>query len=165
MSKRVQAMTLAAIVLAGVGFWIWSHASQEERAIRARLTDLAREFNAGTTDGIGTVARVARISQFFTSDVVVELGKGSPPIDGRETLMGMAARLQPRTAAFVIELNDVNVSLRDSTRAEVILTLLIRRRSVVSGEESLDAREFAVEVRHSEGDWRINRVSAIDTFR
>ena len=29
-----------------------------------------------------------------------ELGQGSPPIQGRETLMGMATRLQPRTAAF-----------------------------------------------------------------
>ena len=164
MSGRAGAVTLAAVLLCGAGFWTWRNTGpQETRDIRRRLNDLAQEFNAGTTEANGTAGR--RLSQFFTTDVVVELGKASPPIEGRDTLMGMAARLQPRTAAFVVELNDVQVALQDGVRAEVTLTLMIRRRSLTSGEESLDAREFSVEVLKSNGDWRISRVAAIHTFR
>ena len=45
-------------------------------------------------------ARSAQLGTFFTEDVDVELGSGAAPIHGRATIIGMAARLQPRTAAF-----------------------------------------------------------------
>jgi hypothetical protein len=165
MSRRTQAGLLAAVALAALGLWIWRNAATPaERDIRRRLDEFTREFNASTTDGLGTVARAGRIGQFFTPDVVVELGQGSPPIHGRETLMGMSARLQARTAAFVLELSDVSVDIHDATRADVTFTAVIRRRSG-AGEESLDAREFAAELRHVEGNWRVARLVAIDTLR
>ena len=165
MTRRAQAVTGAAVLLCIAGWWMWrSGGSPPEREIRQRLHSLAGEFNGAATDGLGTVARAARIGQFFTPDVVVELGQGSPPIHGRDTVIGMTARLQPRTAAFVVKLEDVSVELLDSTRAEATMTLVIRRRSVASGEESLDAREFSAELRH-DGVWRIGRVVAIDTLR
>ena len=49
---------------------------------------------------------------------MVELGQGSPPIQGRETLLGMVSRLQPpRTSAFVLEMDDVNVEFTDPATA------------------------------------------------
>jgi hypothetical protein len=166
MSKRAQAGVVAIVVVGLATFWIWrAFGTPAEREIRQRLHGLAAEFNEATTDGLGTVARAARIGQFFTPDVVVELGQGSPPIHGRETLMGMAARLQPRTAAFEVELSDLNVALHGDDRAEVALTMVIRRRSMTSGDESLDAREFSTELQRLDGDWRISRVVAIDTLR
>ena len=166
MNRRawVGAIALAVVVIAAYLTWR-ALGTPEEREIKSRLQELAAEFNASTTDGLGTVARAARIGQLFTPDVVVELGQGSPPIHGRETLIGMAARLQPRTAAFVVELKDINVQLLDANRAEAALTLVIRRRSIGSGEESLDAREFSSELRKDEGTWRLGRVVAIDTLR
>lgn len=166
MTRRawIGAISLAVAVIAGYLTWR-AVGSPEEREIRSRLQELAAEFNASTTDGLGTVARAARIGQFFTSDVVVELGQGSPPIHGRDTLIGMAARLQPRTAAFVVELQDITVQLLDANRAEAALTLVIRRRGIGSGEESLDAREFSSDLRKDEGTWRLERVVAIDTLR
>lgn len=166
MNRRawVGAIALAVAVIAAYLTWR-ALGTPEEREIKSRLQELAAEFNASTTDGLGTVARAARIGQLFTPDVVVELGQGSPPIHGRETLIGMVARLQPRTAAFVVELKDINVQLLDANRAEAALTLVIRRRSIGSGEESLDAREFSSELRKDEGAWRLGRVVAIDTLR
>ena len=127
--------------------------------------NFATEFNSSTTDGLGLIARAAHIGESFTPDVVIELGQGSPPIHGREILMGMASRLQPRTAAFLLELDDVNVELRDPDHADVTFTALIRRRSVGSGEESIDAREFAAEVVRADRRWRVSRVVAVDTLR
>jgi hypothetical protein len=166
MTRRAQAGLIVLVAVAAVGSWIWhTYASPEERAVRGRLDALAAEFNAATTDGLGTAIRAARLGQYFTEKVVVELGQGSPPIHGRETLVGMAARLQPRTAAFVLELDDVTIQLVDAARADVALTVVIRRRSMASGEESLDAREFSAEMQKDGGEWRISRVVAVDTLR
>jgi len=165
MTSRAQAALLVVVIAAAGGLWLWrDSATPEERAIRDRFERFAAEFNAGTTDGLGTMARAARIGEYFTEDVVVELGQGSPPIHGRETLIGMSTRLQPRTAAFVLEFSDVTVDLLDAAHTEVTFTLVIRRRSE-SGAESLDAREFAVDMRKAGGDWRVSRAIAIDTLR
>lgn len=165
MTRRVQAGLIGAIVLAGA-VWMWrSAASPDERQVRRRLEEVAAELNAGATGDFDAVTRAGRIGQFFTPEVVVELGQGSPPIHGRDTLIGMAMRLQPRTAAFDLELTDINVELLEGGRAESTFTAVIRRRSVVSGEESLDAREFSAELEKLDGEWRIARVIAIDTLR
>ena len=166
MSRRAQFGVLAAIAVAGAALWVWSNASSiEEREIRRQFADFTADFNAGSSDGLDAVIRAARIGQFFTEDVVVELGQGSPAIHGRDTLVGMAARLQPRTAAFVLELTDLTADVHDGGRAEVTFTAVIRRRSVGSGEESLDAREFSADMRHVGGQWRVSRLVAIDTLR
>jgi hypothetical protein len=163
MARRTQLTALAVVAAAGV-IWLWQgRASPQEKQIRRRVADFTAEFNSATPDGLGIAARAARLGQFFTSDAVVELGRGSTAIHGRDTLMGMAARLQPRTADVTLELTDVNVEIVDEARAEITLTVVTRRRG--AGEESLDAREFVAEMQYIDGDWRASRVAAVDTFR
>ncbi len=165
MSTRAQRGLLAALVLTAAGFLVFRYAgSTEEREIRRSFNEFTDDFNA-SANGLGAVARAARLATYFTPDVVVELGDGSPPIHGRETLIGMAARLQPRTAAFVLELDDVNVELVDEAHANVVLTAVIRQNRPDSRDGSIDAREFAADVRKSDGQWRISRVVAVDTLR
>jgi hypothetical protein len=65
----------------------------------------------------------------------------------------------------VLELDDVTVEVRDPEHVDVTFTALIRRRSVGSDEESIDAREFAAEVVHADRRWRVSRVVAVDTLR
>jgi hypothetical protein len=77
----------------------------------------------------------------------------------------MAARLQPRTAAFVVELKDVNVDVGEGDVAEVNLTAVFRRRSMATGEESIDAREFSIGMVKTSGEWLVNRVTAVDTLK
>ena len=142
-----------------------SRTTSDERAIDARLEALRSEVNASTKDGLGTAARAAEIGSYFTDDAVVDLGGGAPPINGRETVMGMVARLQPRTAAFRMDLDDVSVEMvpgRDA--ADVLLTASFVRRSISTGEESLDAREYALVMAKSGGTWRIARMTAIGTL-
>jgi hypothetical protein len=156
---------IVALVAAAGALWWWSAGSSDERQVRRLFADFADELNAGTTGGFGTLTHIARLSEFFHPDIVVELGQGSPPIQGRETLLGMVSRLQPRTSAFVLEMDDINVEFTDQDHGEVTFTALIRRRSADSGEESIDAREFAADVVRSGGRWQVSRVVAIDTLR
>jgi len=167
LTRRYAIRTVVVLSLAAVGYLAWrSRQSDDERAIRARLEALRTEINTSTTDGLGTIAHAAQIGTYFTEDTTIELGDGASPIDGRDTLMGMAARLQPRTAAFRLELDDINVELVPGAgAADVLLTASFVRRSLSTGEESRDAREFSLVCRKNAGTWRIARVTAIDTLR
>lgn len=166
MARRAIAAVVV-IVLAGAGYLVWHRwYAGDEREIRSALASLATEFNASTTDGLGTVARAAQLGSYFSDDVVVDLGPGSGPIEGRLTLIGMAERLQPRTAAFRVVLDDVGIQMADGNlAADVTLTVSFIRRSITTGEESIDAREFALAMQKSDGRWRIARATAVDTFR
>lgn len=167
MTARHAVRSVVIVALGVLAFFAWrSRITDDERAIRGRLEALRNEINARTTDGLGTVARAAQIGSYFTDDVVIELGEGAPPIRGRETLIGMATRLQPRTAAFRLDLDDVNVDLVPGGQAsDVLLTASFVRRSLSTGEESRDAREFALVCEKNAGTWRISRIAAIDTLR
>ena len=157
--------SVVVLLLAGAMAW-WSRVTPDERAINARLEALRNEVNSSTKDGLGTAARAAQIGTYFTDDAVVELGRGSPAISGRDTLMGMVARLQPRTAAFRMDLDDVSVDfLPGGDAADVMLTASFVRRSMTTGEESLDAREYALVMTKAGGLWQIARITAIDTLR
>ena len=114
----------------------------------------------------GPEARGAQLGAFFTEDVDVELGQGAAPIHGRETIIGMAERLQPRTAAFRLKFEDVTVAMAPGGEAaDVHLTAEFIRRSITTGEESLDAREFTLGMRRVGGEWQIARVTAVDTLK
>jgi hypothetical protein len=165
MSQRTLGALVIAIAVAAGAYWWWNAGSSDERQVRRLFQDFTAELNAGTTSGFGTLAHIARLAEFFSPDVVVEFGQGSPPIQGRETILGMVGRLQPRTSAFVLEMDDVNVEFTAPDRGEVTFTAVIRRRSFESGEESIDAREFSGEVARLDGRWRVTRVVAIDTLR
>lgn len=155
----------AVVVCAGAWAWIEFRPGPEAR-IERRLQALAAEFNESTTDGLGTVARAARIGSYFTDDVVVDLGRGSPPIHGRETLIGMTARLQPRTAALRLDLLDITVVLRSDDRADVSLTATFGRSAIgVESAESVDARELAITMIETGGEWRVSHVRVVDAFR
>jgi hypothetical protein len=157
---------VAIAVVVAIALLGWRFRPSDERTIRDRLDRLAADFNASTTDGLGTVAHAAQLGSYFTEDIVVDLGPGTAPIAGRDTLIGMAARLQPRTASFRVELADVNVAVSaDRAHADVNLTASFIRRSITTGEQSIDAREFAVDMRKTGREWNIARVASVDTLR
>jgi hypothetical protein len=49
--------------------------------------------------------------------------------------------------------------------ADVLLTASFVRRTISTGDESRDAREFALVLAKADGIWRISRITAIDTLR
>ena len=162
MNRRT--LTLGAGAICALGAWGWfAWPPSTEARIERRLRQFASEFNESTADGLGTVARAARIGSYFTEDVVVDVGRGTPPIQGRETLIGMAARLQPRTAAFRLELLDITVTPRNDSLAEVSLTAAFGRSA--PGTDETDARELAITMVEPGGEWRMSHVRLVEAFR
>jgi hypothetical protein len=161
---RVAALAALAVMLA-VGAWYYVTPTDPSAVIRQRLNALADDINKSTRDGRGPEARALELASYLTDDVELDFGPGSPPIQGRATVIGMAGRLQPRTAAFTLRFQDMNVALApDGQTADVHLTAEFIRRSITTGEESLDAREFTIAMRHV-GDWKISKVVAIQTLK
>lgn len=166
MSSRAAARLAAglAVLAAAVVAWrMWP--GGEEQAVRGRLERLAREFNSSVSDGLGAVAHAAELGTFFTEDVVITLGQGSTPIVGRQTLIGMATRLQPRTATFEVAFEDVTIRRLADGEADVALTATFTRRGQTSEDQSLDAREFELSMRKVGGEWLIARAATVETIK
>jgi hypothetical protein len=166
LTRRLAVPAAVLAVLIGAGVFAWStRETSDEREIRSRLDALRNEVNTSTKDGMCVALHAAQIGSYFTEDSVVELGEGAAPIKGRETLVGMVARLQPRTAAFRLDLDDVSIEMVPGDAADVLLTASFARRNISTGEESLDAREYALVMTKADNTWRIARITAIDTLR
>jgi SnoaL-like protein len=162
--QRIAAIVLAVVGLA-IGAWFLLSPDDEGAAVRTRLQALADMVNRSTVDGLGPEARGAQLGAFFTEDVDVDLGKSAAPIHGRDTVIGMADRLQPRTSAFQLKFEDVGVAMvPGGETANVHLTAEFIRRSITTGEQTLDAREFTIGMRRVGGQWQIARVTAVDTL-
>jgi hypothetical protein len=160
---RVERAAVAAILCLTVSA-CWSR--DERAAIRQRLDAFVDAVNKGGGSGLAGVATHAiGLANFFTNDVVITLGDGSAPIRGRDMLISMAMRLQPRTAEYTLDFEDVNVQLAsDEQSAEVDLTAEFIRREP-GARQSMDAREFKLQMRRDDGEWRIASVEAIQTLK
>jgi hypothetical protein len=163
---RQIALIVAVVVALAAGVWFFYAPADTASAVKERLESLSEMVNRSTVDGLGPEARAAQLGAFFTEDVDVDLGQGTAPIRGRDTVIGMAERLQPRTAAFRLKFEDVSVVMSpDGNNADVHLTAEFIRRSITTGEESLDAREFMLVMRRVAADWQIAKVTAIQTLK
>jgi hypothetical protein len=164
MPRRTSLLVVIAVVVAGVA--AWRHfVPNDVSDVHRRLDAFAAEFNKSTADTLATVAHAARIGTYFTDDVVVELGEGAPPIRGRQTLIAMATRLQPRTSAFSLELVDQNVTISTPSTADVSVTAAFRRRGRASGEDAVEARELALKMVKVGGEWLVREVKSVDAFK
>ena len=158
---RIRAVLICLVLVGGMGLWWWTTSpSRVEREVRRFSRDCVTELNA-----VPARASAARLAHCLTTDVVIEFGRGSPPIQGQNTLLSMVERLQRRIAAFLIRIDDMSVEIVDSTRVHVTFTVSIVGRSGEFGERSFDAREFAAEIRQTTDGWRMSRLTAVEIFR
>ena len=154
------------VVAAIAGAWFLYARSDPQRPIKARLQSLSELVNRNAVDGLGAASSAVQLGAFLTEDVDVELGRGATPIRGRDTVIGMAARLQTRTAAFRLRFEDMSVDLAaDGQTANVHLTAEFIGKNVNGGGESLDAREFTIGMRLVGDNWQIAKVTAVDTLK
>lgn len=161
---RSQAWIAGLLAVAALAWLFWPEG--DERAIRRRLGELVEEANATAGEGLALVTRAAALGTYFSEDAVVDFGQGSAPISGRETLVGMATRFQPSTTSHAIGLQDVTVAKRQGAPiADVALTVTITGPDARTGEPTMDAREFRLEMRKDGGEWLIARATAIDTLK
>jgi uncharacterized protein (TIGR02246 family) len=146
-----------AVVVATAAMFAWrSVFPSDERQIRRQLTRVADEVNE-QREGLSVVAQAADVASAFADDVVIDLGQGTP-IRGRDTLMGIVARLQPRARRYEMRIRDMDVRVDDPASATVDLS------ATTSGENGLDAREFKLQMVKRDGRWLIARVTPVQVL-
>lgn len=148
---RVMGVVAIGLAVAVLAWFVWSRS--DERQIRRQLTGVADRINE-RSEGLSAVAKAASIGSALADDVVVDLGEGAP-IRGRETLMAIVARVQPRTSRYEVTIRDMNVRVVDAQSASVDLSV------TTSGENGMDAREFQVGMVKRDGAWLIARVTPV----
>lgn len=151
----------AALVALAFGACAWG----EEAAIRRRLNGFVEQANRPPAEGLALASHAASMGDYFTDGVTVDLGPGTTRIEGRDMLIGMVARLQPRTAAYQLRLDDTDIRVaEDGLTAGVAVTISIIPRNPAPGEGP-DPREFALNMEKTAGTWRIARVTAVQLLR
>jgi hypothetical protein len=153
---ELRIVAIAVVVAAAVMFAWRSVFPSDERQIRRQLAHVAEEVNE-QRQGLSAIAQAADVASAFADDVVIDLGPGTP-IRGRETLMGIVARLQPRTSRYEVRIRDMDVRVNDHTSAAVDLS------ATTSGENGLDAREFKLQMVKRDGKWLIARVTPVQVL-
>jgi ketosteroid isomerase-like protein len=138
---------LAAIV---AGFYYLD----DRREIRHQLYELAEiASTTGAETDVDRLARAARISSFFTDDVVVRRSEdNSAFVGGRR---GIAAAAIPTADHQVIRVSieHVNVTLADDSHARADMTVVVSLNS--PDAESVDLRKVTATMRKEKGEWLI----------
>jgi uncharacterized protein (TIGR02246 family) len=150
---EIRIVGIAAVVIAAAMFAWRTVFPSDERQIRRQLTHVAEEVNE-QRQGLSAIAHAADVASAFADDVVIDLGEGAP-IRGRDTLMAIVARLQPRTSRYEVRIRDMNVRVDAPGTASVDLS------ATTSGENGMDAREFQLQMVKREGKWLIARVTPV----
>jgi ketosteroid isomerase-like protein len=144
---------VAAVAWAAYAWW-----PSEERRVRKRIAALADAVNDTPRDGLQAVARAARLASFFDADVVYQLGPSSPPRQGREELVALAAANRNDRGPFKLSFVDVSVSVTGDTASSHLTATLEWQDG--NGQPNVDAREAALDWRKTDA-WRITRITAV----
>jgi ketosteroid isomerase-like protein len=161
---RARSLALVALLaLASLAAWrLWPG---EERKVRGRLDALAASLSipAGET-GLPRVARAASLRSFFTEDVTVELPAGAQPLQGRDEIAGLVARMSVPPVGTKVELLSVEIEVGpDSASADARFNARVVAREPRDKPPILDARMIAVTMRKVDGDWLVANARIMPT--
>jgi ketosteroid isomerase-like protein len=160
-SVRLRAIVAAALVLAAIGGWRWWNAP--ERQVERLLDGIAEGLSHDRpVTGVATIAAAARLQQYFSPAVVVEVGQPFSQLSGRDAVVSAAARLIAATPALRVEFVDVEIELAaggDTATVRCGVTATLDDRA---GQQTVDARELTLALREAGGRWVVERVASVN---
>ena len=157
--NRASGRTIAALAGAAIAVAAWQLWPTDARRIRRKLDAIAAVLNEQPTEGVAQLARTVQLANFITDDVVLEPGRGAPPIQGRERLVALA-RAQAGRGPFTVSFPQVSIDVAEAGRATAYVTARIATRDERTGEETVDERDVTLEFRCTD-DWRIGRITVV----
>jgi hypothetical protein len=128
----------------------------DRREIRHQLYELAETANlSGTETDVDRLARAARISAFFTEDVVVRRSEdNSAFVGGRRGIAAMAIPTSDHQIVRV-SIEDLDVTLADDSHATADMTVVVSLNG--PDAESVDVRKISAMLRKENGGWLISQ--------
>ena len=164
--KRAVVVVLAAALIIGLGFWLWSTLfPTPQKVIRSRLNSLAKaiSFDSGT-GMLSKTYSAQKAADFFTTNVEMELnltGYESVTLHGRDEVLQIAIASRSRLTALKVEFPDMNITVApDGQTAKVNLTA----KATMPDERDISAQEFDFRLKKINGTWLIDEVQTVKTL-
>jgi ketosteroid isomerase-like protein len=156
-------VAIAAVALVGlvVGYQWWN---SPERQIHRMLSEVA---SALSHDGVETdlraLAAVAGLQTHLLPDVSIDLGRGSP-LQGRQDVMAMAARIRATSPMMRVQFFDPEISISGESSGTTRVTVQVTTRDD-GGDEVAAAHVVTIVLVKEEGRWQVTsaRVLPEDT--
>jgi hypothetical protein len=164
--KKWMVRLLLLVVLAGVGYWVWTFFfPPPERIIRQRLLEVARLVSFSPKEGsIAKLANAQKLTSFFTDDleVTIDIARNSrKTFSGRDELLQAAIGARNMISSFNVEFFDITVVVSpDKTSATVNLTA----NGSVAGEKDSIVQELKFSLKKIGNNWIINRIETVKTL-
>ncbi|HXT10760.1 MAG TPA: hypothetical protein VN873_04290 [Candidatus Angelobacter sp.] len=164
--KRAVVVGLAAAVIIGLGFWLWTILfPTPEKVIRSRLNAFAKTISFEAGSGmISKTYSAQKAAGFFTTNVDVELnlaGYETVTLHGRDEVLQIAMASRSRLTALKVEFPDMNITLApDGQTAKVNLTA----KATMPEERDISAQEFDFKLKKVNGVWLIDHVETVKTL-
>ena len=150
--KRTLSLLVALVLVAGTYFSLRPWLSDDERAIRMRLRELAE--TATLVQAEQSVARfglAVSIGRFFTPDVTIDLGAPFQTIHGRDVVAVLVAAAPVPPRGMRVEFVDVQVWIGADRQSAVGYLTATGAVSDPTGENFMDARELEMGFRKMDG--------------
>jgi hypothetical protein len=157
----IRNLVIAAAVGAGLWYgWHWLSPSDEAQIV-AVLERIAEGVSGGADQGdVARLARAASLRNEFAPDVTVDAGPPFARLNGREAIIGAAARTSGSVRNLAITFPDVSVAVApDRQSATAVVTAEARFDD--GGRRTLDARELELAFTRHEGNWVISAVTLV----
>jgi hypothetical protein len=163
----IKRAVLVVVVLIGLwAGWRWLFPGDEAQ-IRAVLERIAEGVGGGGEGGGGVeaLARAASLRNEFAPDVIVNAGPPFQRINGREAIIGAAARLNSATRNLELRFPDATVDVAADRQTATAVVTAEARFDQPGGGRGLDARELEVTFRRLDDRWVISAVTLIEPLK
>lgn len=160
MARALAVVVVLAAIVFGYRWWN-SPRRQINRVLDAIAAGVSHEQPA---EGLGAVAAVAGLQQYFTTDVAIEAGGGLPVLVGRDSVLGAAARIRIATPSLALTFVDRQIAIgADGASATVNCTVSATSEDR-AGQRNTDARQVVITLRLADGRWLIERAAAVNVL-
>ena len=158
-SRRFVAVgvALAVAVMAARSWWL-----SDAREIRRRLDVLAETASAaGGETHIERLARLARLGEFFTDDVILRKDVSSF-VGGRQAVVGLALQGAAAYGRMAVSFDEVQIALTDATTATVYMTMKVSGDNPQTGVP--EPRQVSATLSKINGEWLVSRGEVLRTL-
>jgi hypothetical protein len=146
-------VAIVAAALAGltVGYRWWN---SPERQIHRMLSEVASVLSHdGVETDLRALAAVAALQAHLRPDVSVDLGRGSP-LQGRQDVMAMAARVRATGPMMRVQFFDPEISISGESSGTTRVTVQVTTRGD-AGDEVAAAHVVSIALVREEGRWQV----------
>jgi hypothetical protein len=146
----VAVVVVAAVV--GAGYYLG-----DRRQIRHQLDALAATATVnGAESDLDRLARAARMSGFFTEDVVIRRSEdNSAFVGGRRGVAEMATAAAAEHRTMKVSIDNVDITLTDGSNATASMTVVVSTNN--PDAESVNVRQVTATLRKVNRTWLISQ--------